>query len=428
MTKSKKTKRALIASMLTLMLCISMFIGSTFAWFTDSASTGVNQIESGTLDVVILDKNDNSLEGETLEFIKAEGSENNLWEPGSTWTLPEIYVKNNGNLALKYQIEITGFDGDAKLNEAIEWSGLPTADNEGKLEAGEKSEAITISAHMKEDAGNEYQGLKMNGISITVHATQDTVEFDSTTNEYDENATYLREVTDTSSIQEAINFAAKTGEPVTIKMSEDIELKKILTIPADANVTLDMNGQKMTAVDGTVDPLIDMKAGSSLVITGNGTFDLEDNVWSNLLIPRGDVTIENGRFLKNRGDNADAFGPLFTGINGGKGVLTINGGYFDGGYYKDGDCFENCRKNLNLSWGQVVRVYGGTFVAQNPAWGDEGMAYLCDQCQHTSGYCQGTFLVGQGWQDTKMPAGYTITEGKTNDGRPTYTVSYTGTR
>ncbi len=190
---SKTTKSALIMSILAMLLCLTMLVGSTFAWFTDSATTGVNKIVSGTLEVDLVDKDGNSLAGKNLDFIKADGSEEILWEPGCTYKLPDVYVKNNGNLALKYQIVITGINGDAKLNEAIEWTinlGNAKLDGAYTLAAGATSEAITISGHMKEEAGNEYQGLTIDGISITVVATQATVEHDSYDNQYDKDATY----------------------------------------------------------------------------------------------------------------------------------------------------------------------------------------------------------------------------------------------
>ena len=44
MTSSKSTKRALVSSALAIIMCVAMLIGATFAWFTDTASTGVNKI------------------------------------------------------------------------------------------------------------------------------------------------------------------------------------------------------------------------------------------------------------------------------------------------------------------------------------------------------------------------------------------------
>jgi hypothetical protein len=106
-------------------------------------------------------------------------------------------VKNNGNLALKYKLMISGIVGDAKLLEAIEWTikvgsdDIDLATFEGNLAAGEKSSnALVLSGHMREAAGNEYQGLSIDGIGITVVATQLASEFDSTTNQYDAGALY----------------------------------------------------------------------------------------------------------------------------------------------------------------------------------------------------------------------------------------------
>lgn len=192
MKKSKNTKRALLASVLSTMLCIAMLIGSTFAWFTDTASTAVNKIQSGTLDVALeMKEGDNwvSAEGKTLGWLAKDGrpQEEILWEPGCTYTLPEIRVVNNGNLALKFKVTISGIVGDAKLLEVIDFTyGELDVNAEGHLAAGAPSKAITIEGHMRETAGNEYQNLSIDGIGITVVATQDTVESDSYGNKYDQ--------------------------------------------------------------------------------------------------------------------------------------------------------------------------------------------------------------------------------------------------
>ena len=44
---SKSTKRALLTSVLAMVVCLAMLVGSTFAWFTDTATTGVNKIQAG---------------------------------------------------------------------------------------------------------------------------------------------------------------------------------------------------------------------------------------------------------------------------------------------------------------------------------------------------------------------------------------------
>ena len=193
-----KTKKALLMSVLSMVLCVAMLVGMTFAWFTDTASTNVNKIVSGKLDVQLLAEDGvTSLEGATLEWQKAAeaGNEAVLWEPGCRYKLQPIIIKNAGTLALKYKIVISGIDGDAKLNEAIEWTINGVSLNEEKSLLAGISDTLTIEGHMKESAGNEYQGLSIDGIAITVYATQLEHEFDSINNEYDKDATYADGVT-----------------------------------------------------------------------------------------------------------------------------------------------------------------------------------------------------------------------------------------
>ena len=197
MTNRKSTKRALLGSVMAMGLCLAMLVGATFAWFTDTASTGVNKIQAGNLDVALEMQNADgkwvSAEGKTLDFVKAADAKDEaiLWEPGCTYKLPELRVVNNGNLALKYKVAITGINGSAKLNEAIEWT-INDADlsADHSLSAGATSEALTIKGHMKESAGNEYMNESIDGIAITVVATQDTVESDSFDKDYDAGAEY----------------------------------------------------------------------------------------------------------------------------------------------------------------------------------------------------------------------------------------------
>ena len=242
MTKTKSTKRALLMSALSLLMCVSMLIGSTFAWFTDTASTAVNKIQSGKLDVVLEMSTDGtnweSAEGKTLTFKTKDNraADQILWEPGCTYELPQLRVVNKGNLALKYKIQITGIQGDAKLNEVIDWT-INDADinlTEGHLTAGQQGAAFTIKGHMQETAGNKYQGLTIDGIGITVVATQDTVENDSVDNQYDKDATYLNTDADgnylISNANELVYFAksvnvdGETYAGKTVKLTADIDL------------------------------------------------------------------------------------------------------------------------------------------------------------------------------------------------------------
>ena len=199
MQNQKSTKRAFGSSVVAVVICVAMLIGTTFAWFTSTASTAVNKIEAGTLAVDIQDKNGNSLNEKTLQWQKAAGHENEavLWEPGAEYQLTPFKIVNTGKLALKYKIAISGLNGSAKLLQALTFTY--TGENgetvdlsaEGHLAAGQlETGLITLTGKMNENAGNEYQGLTIDGIAITVYATQDTVEYDSNNNTYDENAEY----------------------------------------------------------------------------------------------------------------------------------------------------------------------------------------------------------------------------------------------
>ena len=210
----KSKKSALLLSFTSLLLCFAMLAGSTFAWFTDTATTGVNKIQAGNLKVDIQNKEGKSLDGKILKWVvNGQVSESNvLWEPNCTYELESFKIVNQGNLALKYQITINGVTGDAKLLEAIEFTAkigndkialdqltgaiLPkgAAVKDATKEVVEKTELITISGHMKQDAGNEYQNLTIDGIGITVVATQYTYESDSISDRYDANADYTIQV------------------------------------------------------------------------------------------------------------------------------------------------------------------------------------------------------------------------------------------
>ena len=324
MKNRKSTKRALLGSIMAMVLCLAMLVGATFAWFTDTASTGVNKIQAGNLDVQLVDENGNSLEGKTLEFKKAADAaegEAVLWEPGCTYELPAVYVKNNGKLALKYKVTITGINGSAKLNDVIDWT-INDADlsADHSLAAGATSEALTIKGHMKESAGNEYMNESIDGIAITVAATQDTVESDSFGSTYDKDAEYPIVAMDT--LQELINNAT---EPVSAKLEGNIAGS--LTVPQGKEVTLDLNGFTLTG-------------GDSHAILNHGTLCIKDSSGNGKIVASkantsalrnaADCVIDGGTFTRaagvdNKWHTVENFGTMT--FNGGK-VIAEDGQSF----------------------------------------------------------------------------------------------------
>ena len=217
MTKTKNTKRALLSSVLALMMCIAMLIGSTFAWFTDNVSSKDNKIKAGNLDIQLLmadgtDTYTDISDSTNPIFGVGSSAQNNnaetLWEPGKT-QVAYLAIKNNGNLALKYKValdvenvsknlyEVMEYDiiADAKYDSVKTWEsgnsvveGMQIITTDVPLAAGE-IHYFALAIHMKEEAGNNYQAGQVN-FDLTVLATQDTVESDSFNNQYDKDATY----------------------------------------------------------------------------------------------------------------------------------------------------------------------------------------------------------------------------------------------
>ena len=312
MTNRKSTKRALLGSVMAMVLCLAMLVGATFAWFTDTASTGVNKIQAGNLDVVLEMQNADgkwvSAEGKTLDFVKAADAKGEaiLWEPGCTYELPALRIRNNGNLALKYEVIITGINGSAKLNEAIEWTiGDVAMGTEQHLAAGE-SNAFTIKGHMQESAGNEYMNESIDGIAITVVATQDTVESDSFNNTYDANATYP---------VVAVGDVNTNGDTVLKDKEEDHTIQ--VTVPAGAldegvqSLKLEVvksatpAGVKVASTESSQSYEVTMKDQSGNAVSTNGTLmTVEMNVGKNRTALK--LYHDGGKMTKDSGTLTDA--------------------------------------------------------------------------------------------------------------------------
>ena len=348
MNESTKTKKALRGSLFALFLCIVLLIGTTFAWFTDTASTGVNKIQSGNLDVALQmqDANGNwvSAEGQTLDFQKAKGaaSEAILWEPGCTYKLPELRIVNNGNLALKYKIQINGFNGDTKLNDVIDWTYKVgnedyALDTEKHLAAKSGNTAsydtLTIQGHMQESAGNEYQNLSIDGISITVYATQDTVEYDSIDNQYDKDAQY------TETIAKGKEFTKGTH---TLDTGITATNKNAIAVKATGeNTNLTITAGTFNGGSGGNNQCIHVANGATVTIKG-GTFTVGS-----------DAKGEGNSVIESNGGN-----------------IIIEGGFFQTDYNWRGFYYVLNQQNNNPG---TITVKGGTFVNYDPSKGDDNL-------------------------------------------------------
>ena len=108
MKRKNATRHALFTSILSLLLCVSMLVSTTFAWFTDEVETGMNTIAAGNLDVELL-ADGNKVDSNTKLF-----DDVTLWEPGVV-VYENLQVANVGTLALKYQMTLN-FGNENDLN------------------------------------------------------------------------------------------------------------------------------------------------------------------------------------------------------------------------------------------------------------------------------------------------------------------------
>lgn len=212
----RKTRGSIITSAISLLLCIIMLAGSTFAWFTDVVANNGNVIQSGNLNAQ-LHWSDRLLDTDSSEWIDAEGSkvfDYDRWEPGYT-ELRYIKVTNAGSLNLKWKLTIEANGPVSSLADVIdvyyvnpvtsEFASVDGLDSAGTLTEvmAEKTSSqgrltpnqntiLAIAFHMDEFAGNEYQKSSLcdNGFSLKLLATQDIGESDSFGDDYDTDADF----------------------------------------------------------------------------------------------------------------------------------------------------------------------------------------------------------------------------------------------
>ena len=381
MNESTKTKKALRGSLFALFLCIVLLIGTTFAWFTDTASTGVNKIQSGKLKVGLQYKDTDGKWQDatktTLDFVKAKDAKDEaiLWEPGCTYELPQIKVVNEGNLALKYVIKVTGIQGDAKLNEVIDWTVDGNAlDTDQKLLANTASDPMTIKGHMQASAGNEYQDLSIDGITITVYATQAAEESDSFNNTYDEKAFSNIATSD------ELKTALSTGGIISV--SEDIKTNNIGDTAADRVIISNPTTLNLDAKIVSPDDMgnnsknfcaLIVDADTTINATANGGIDTGKNGGYAINVRNGaNLTINNGYYYGGG-----------TAVQVQKGTLTINGGTFACEPFGDPYGYNfliNCVDSAYNNGTAKVIIKGGTFVNFDPSHSPEsdGKSYVAD--------------------------------------------------
>ena len=273
MTSSKSTKRALVSSALAILMCVAMLIGTTFAWFTDTASTAVNKIQAGNLDIELSYKN-NSTGGEFKKADKNTSVFNDeaLWEPGYVEYVV-LKIRNAGSLALKYKLGINiasevgstnVYNNAFNLSDYIRFAVLnddqssldrdalvATAADSKLIKEGYTAEnnmtagadkVVTLVIWMPTTVGNEAnykEGATAPSIDlgISVVAAQYTHESDSVDNQYDVDASYPVTTTD--------ELIAALQSKEAIVLGNDITITSMTSTADNLKQTLDFNGHKL---------------------------------------------------------------------------------------------------------------------------------------------------------------------------------------
>lgn len=399
MTKTKRsTKRSLLMCGLVLLVCVTMLIGSTFAWFTDSVTSANNKIVAGNLDVQLLMYNGSEYVdiSDSTAPIFGEGSiatANNaetLWEPGKT-QVAYLAIKNNGNLALKYTVGLDVQNVSKNLYEVMKYAITPDAQGTAPLTSWDAAAAknvvvgtqsvsgnvdlgvgathyFALSIHMDEEAGNDYQGGKVN-FDINVMATQNTVESDSFNNMYDEGADYDGEISSAASLSAAF---ANGG---TYKLIGDVAVDDIVVIPEGKEVVLNLNGN---TISKTIDSGVVVRNYGTLTLAGEGTIDGTIGNYAIRTEAGSNLTINEGIVVDGGFGAVSCFGGTLT-INGGdfsneesntthyvlyatnNSTVVINGGTFTFG--ADQYAGANGSPILASTNGSTIEINGGTFDA-----------------------------------------------------------------
>ena len=338
----KSTKKALLMSALSLLLCCSMLIGTTFAWFTDEVKSGNNIIAAGNLDIELYHSDsavkNEKVNGGTKLF---DDVSSQLWEPGAV-AYEVLTVVNEGTLALKYNLAFhalnaTVVNGKSLANVlkiavvdaskltsreaaiaagAGEWTALNSFDLPGVLEA-EESETYGIVIYWEPSSNdndfnmnNENQG-KILSVELGVHltATQKMSEEDSFGDDYDKDAEPVL-------VKNAADLAAAltaNEEYIYVILGNDIDLPRNLLIGGNSGdeykmggadtkaINIDLNGRKLNittsywSVLGTVNP-------ATVVTFANGTMTSSQatGTWNSydLAFASGEFVFENVTFEK----------------------------------------------------------------------------------------------------------------------------------
>ena len=402
MNNKKATKRALLTSVMALVMCVVMLVGTTFAWFTDTASTGVNKIQAGNLKMEVSYKNTSDGEFKTLNENTNVFMENALWEPGHV-EFAVLNVKNIGTLALKYKLGIniaseTGStnvnDKEFKLSDYIKFAvidgdqstlnrdDLVAAATDSKLikegytkenhllaktadAADYPSDTVTLVVWMPTTVGND-ANYKVGAtapsidLGINVVATQYTHETDSFGNTYDKDATYP--VIDLAGLKDAIKNGGNVAVDADVQVSsgDTWSQRTIISKPTTLQLNKKITSPYEMGNNGVNFIALIVAADTTINAGENGGIDTKGGAYGINVINGANLVINGGTYYGGG-----------TAVQVQKGTVTINGGHFAVEAFSDPqygyEFMLNCIDSAYKDGTAKIIVKGGTFVNFNPA-------------------------------------------------------------
>ncbi|MBR2377324.1 MAG: hypothetical protein IKA85_06130 [Clostridia bacterium] len=351
-------KKLLITSILSVIMCMSLIVGATFALFTSEDNVNV-AVHSATVEVKAKVK-DGSITTKSFDKIITENVSEGLFENGGTAKFDNtaktltldcltpgdevlfvIDVENNSNVIVKYRVEmfisgelapalvcganINGSDYVVK-NMATDWF---------EVQANTDINDIVVSVAFPDVAdNNEYQGKSAN-VEFAVVAVQG--------NGSDK---YSVSVDNANDLEKAFAMGG------SIVLTDDVILNKPLTIPAETNATLDLNGNDL--VLGGVNTFATTNASASVSIINNGKLEI---------VGKGDIENTTSAYIiENNGNlivNVDGVFSGFGAIRSNSGSVIIEKGVFNcSSRWQDGN-YQHTLKAKNTK----VVINGGIFDA-----------------------------------------------------------------
>ena len=335
---------------MSLILCFTMLLGTTFAWLSDSAVSKNNKVVAGILDIELWLYNKDTAKYVNISDNTAPifGTEI-VWEPGIT-KVAYLAIKNSGSLDLKFSIAMTVQSISKNLEKVLQytivaapdgpyteedppydyldWEKATKSDVENIVGCSpitgdvflhkDETKYLALAIHMMDGIENSYQGGQIN-FDITVLAAQLGSEADSVDFKYDENATY-------PNVSASTRLPASTGD-----------VTSGINLISNQNVQLSLSATTVGALAGAQNDItqIQLAHTTPVIDTVNRTVTFES---IELLDQRGQVID-----LENFGDNSNITITLpiasdgVRGINNGDVVLI----------YHDNECVASVQVPLN---------------------------------------------------------------------------------